>query len=214
MADVLTMAYGGNRAMAVCTTCGHPLMEHMGKACYCGCREPVRGLATGAAGVGDPRIVAQPNAWRASPPAGPENPLELDQDLHLQAVATRERTERVPERTRRVPNLVAHAVAAGSGVHVNERVWALIRFAADLRALGRPSEAIQVLDAAWKLDSNDQAQLAMFTCAIAAHRDLGDLQTAQRLVDYQRERATDEKFERAAHAVAADLAAREAQTAA
>ena len=50
----------------------------------------------------------------------------------------------------------------------------------------------------WKLDSNDQAQLAMFTCAVAAHRDLGDLQTAQRLVDYQRARATDEKFERAA----------------
>ena len=110
--------------MVVCTTCGHPLMEHVGKACYCGRREagPWR-RNRGAAGVGDPWTVAQPNGWRASPPAGPENPLELDQDLHLQAVAARERTERVPERTKRVPDLVAHAVAAGSGVHVNERVW-------------------------------------------------------------------------------------------
>jgi hypothetical protein len=97
---------------------------------------------------------------------------------------------------------------------VNDRTWALIKFAADQRVLGRPREAITVLDAAWKLDSSDEAQLAMFTCAVAAHRDLGNLETAQKLVDYQRARATDEKFELAAKAVAADLAALEAQTAA
>jgi hypothetical protein len=49
------------------------------------------------------------------------------------------------------------------GINVNERIWALIQLAADLRALGRPREAIVVLDAAWTLDASDLAQLAMFT---------------------------------------------------
>lgn len=80
---------------------------------------------------GGPQFVAQPNRRHASR----AHPRGLDQDLHRRAVAA-------GERTKRIPDLVARAVAAESGVNVNDRVWALIRFAGDLRALGQPREAI------------------------------------------------------------------------
>ena len=36
-ADKTRMAFGVNRKQALCDTCGHPSMAHLGSACYCGC---------------------------------------------------------------------------------------------------------------------------------------------------------------------------------
>ena len=192
--------------MAVCATCGHPLMEHMGEACYCGCREAARGVATGLAGVGAPRIVAQPNGRPASLTAGRENVRELDQDLHRQAVAA-------GQRTKRVPDLVAHA-------------WRLHQASTSTSGFGPsfglpPTCGRSVVPArrsrSWMPHGGSMRTITRDSrCSRAQSRHTGyrESRAAQKLVDYQRARATDEKFERAAQAVAADLAALEAPTAA
>lgn len=90
-------------------------------------------------------------------------------------------------------------------VAARESVWALVRRADALRALGDPGRALRVLDRAWALGPAEDAELAIYTCAIAAHCDLRQHFTAVLIEREQVRRAIDAGFARAAHRLYAEL---------
>lgn len=95
---------------------------------------------------------------------------------------------------------------------VQERVTAgesagdLVRRADALLARGDPARALRVLDRAWALDRAGDAELAIYTRAIAAHCDLGRHATAVLLEREQVRRAVDADFARVAHRLYAEVA--------
>jgi hypothetical protein len=98
----------------------------------------------------------------------------------------------------RVPDLPRRAVEAALATSTDERAWALVRLAADLRAMDKQREALHVLDLAWRMEPSTVPSAAMFTCAIACHCDLGDLYTGQLIASEQPDEYRDVKFARAA----------------
>jgi hypothetical protein len=107
----------------------------------------------------------------------------------------------------RVPDLPRRAVEAALATTTDERAWALVRLAADLRALGDRDRALGVLDLAWGLEPSTRPAAAMFTCAIACHCDEGDLVTADVIASEQPDDYRDVKFARAACRLYATLLA-------
>jgi hypothetical protein len=108
------------------------------------------------------------------------------------------RLEGVPPWPSRVPDLPRRAVEAALATSTDERAWALVRLAADLRAMDKQREALHVLDLAWSMEPSAEPSAAMFTCAIACHCDLGDLYTGQLIAGEQPDEYRDVKFARAA----------------
>jgi hypothetical protein len=80
-------------------------------------------------------------------------------------------------------------VAAAAGV--DERAWALVRVAGELRALRRYDDALQALDLACQLSPCEGAELAIFACAIAIHCDVGEYELAVKLERSFAERGID-----------------------
>ena len=72
----------------------------------------------------------------------------------------------------RQPDFVARALEAALATTSDQRAWALVRLAADLRAAGRPTVALRVLDEAFFLGHEPKTERAMFSSAIGAHCDL------------------------------------------
>jgi hypothetical protein len=108
-------------------------------------------------------------------------------------------------RQRRQANLVARCMEAALATTADDRTWALVRLAADLRVLERYDEALFVLDTAWlQLEASEHAELAMFTCAIAIHCDREDLDIALKLERDLADRP-DLKFARACLRLYTDL---------
>ena len=87
----------------------------------------------------------------------------LDRDLHHRAVST--------ARGRRDADLVARSLEVAVATRAHDRAWALVRLAADLRALERHEEGLRVLDVAWGLSPTNGVERAMLSCAIAIHCD-------------------------------------------
>ena len=107
----------------------------------------------------------------------------------------------------RIPDIPRRAVEAALATFTDERAWALIRLAADLRALGDRERALAVLDLAWRLEPSRQPAAAVFTCAIACHCDEGDVLTADVIASEQPDEYRDVKFARAACRLYATLLA-------
>jgi hypothetical protein len=99
---------------------------------------------------------------------------------------------------RRIPDLPRRAVEAALASSTDERAWALVRLAADLRAMDDQRTALRVLDLAWSMGPSTHPAAAMFTCAVACHCDLDDLYTAQLIAGEQPDDYRDVKFARAA----------------
>jgi hypothetical protein len=117
------------------------------------------------------------------------------------------RLEEVTPWPRRVPDLPRRAVEAALASSTDERAWALVRLAADLRAMDDQAAALRVLDLAWHMTPSAHPAAAMFTCALACHCDLGDLYTARFLAEEQPDEHRDAKFARAACRLYASLLA-------
>lgn len=61
---------------------------------------------------------------------------------------------------------------------MSRQTWTLGRLAADLRAPGDDARSLDILDAAWLLDPEDEAIRAIETVAMACHCDMGTHLTA------------------------------------
>lgn len=125
-----------------------------------------------------------------------DNPT-LDRDLHQRAVEA--------GHERRSADLVGRALELAVATTADDRAWALVRLAADLRALERHAEALRVLDVAWQLSPSEHPELAMFSCAIAVHCDRGEHELAIKLERGFSERGIDLKFGRACLRLYAEL---------
>jgi hypothetical protein len=88
---------------------------------------------------------------------------------------------------------------------VNDRAWALVRLAADLRALGEQPRALEVLDVAWLLKPEDEAVRAIETVAIACHCDMGTHETAARIEQQPSSLPPDLRYARASVRLYAEL---------
>ncbi len=77
---------------------------------------------------------------------------------------------------------------------VDERAWALVRVAGELRALRRYDDALQALDLACQPSPGEGAELAVFACAIAIHCDVGEYELAVKLERSFAERGIDLRF--------------------
>jgi hypothetical protein len=73
------------------------------------------------------------------------------------------------------------SVETTAAASVDERAWALVRLAGDLRARGHYDDALRTLDVAWHLSPGDAAELAVFACAVAIHCDREQYQRALNL---------------------------------
>jgi hypothetical protein len=98
----------------------------------------------------------------------------------------------------RVPDLPRRAIEAALATSTDERAWALIRLAADLRVLGEIDTALVALDTAWHLHPSTEPARAMFSCAIACHCDTAAYTKAETIASEQPEEFHDLKFSRAA----------------
>lgn len=105
----------------------------------------------------------------------------------------------------RQPDYRARAVEAAFAQGSDDRAWARVRLAADLRADGDSAAALDVLDEAWLLGATDAAECAIFTVAIATHCDLGAHPTAEVIEREQAARSIDAKFARAAARLYSEL---------
>jgi ParB-like chromosome segregation protein Spo0J len=94
--------------------------------------------------------------------------------------------------------LASRAIEAALAESTDGRASALVRLAADLRALGRADVALRALDAAWELRPSEKTRREAFTCAIAAHCDLGQHVVAEVVEREQAARSVDEAFARQA----------------
>ena len=113
----------------------------------------------------------------------------LERDLHRRVVQTLGEGRTV--------DVIGRVLALAAAHRADDRAWALVRLAADLRALGRHDDALRVLDAAWFLEPSEQPELAMFSCAIAIHCDRQAHDVAVTLERDFAERGIDLKFGRA-----------------
>jgi hypothetical protein len=127
----------------------------------------------------------------------PADPAELD-DVLLDQVRARTR----PERT---PRLADNVVALVRSHATEDRAWALVKLAADFRALGDLDAALRLLDTAWQARPGGRAERAIFTVAVAVHCDAGRHEVAETLAREQSERSTDALFAMAAARVHAEL---------
>jgi hypothetical protein len=98
----------------------------------------------------------------------------------------------------RQPDLVRRAVEAAFADSCTDRTWALVRLAADLRAMGRHREALDVLDIAWWYDREGPATAAMFSVGIACHCDTNQHLTGHVVAVQQPDEIIDLKLARAA----------------
>lgn len=96
------------------------------------------------------------------------------------------------------PDLAGRAIEAALAESCDERAKVLVRLAQDLRAAGRPKTALRALDAAWELRPSEEPRRAIFTVAVEAHCDLGQLADAEVVEREQAARSVDEPFARAA----------------
>jgi hypothetical protein len=108
---------------------------------------------------------------------------------------------------KRVPDYPRRAVEAALATSTDDRAWALVRLAADLRADGDRARALRVLDLAWELGPSSAPAAAMFTCAIACHCDEHELATAHMVASEQPGEHRDVRFARAACRLYATLLA-------
>ena len=99
----------------------------------------------------------------------------------------------------------ARALEAVFAQGSDDRAWARIRLAADLRADGEFAAALGVLDEAWLLGPSAEAECAIYTVAIAVHCDLGAHPTAEVIEREQAVRVADAKFARAAARLYSEL---------
>ncbi len=90
--------------------------------------------------------------------------------------------------------------------NTDERAWALIRAAGELRGLRRYDEALQALDLACELAPGERAELAVFACAIAIHCDVGEYELAVKLERSFAERGIDLRLALACLRLYAELA--------
>ncbi|MGH3111642.1 MAG: hypothetical protein ACRDQT_12085, partial [Gaiellaceae bacterium] len=121
----------------------------------------------------------------------------LDRDLHLRAGET--------ANGRREADVVGRVLELAAARGSDERAWALVRLAADFRALGRHDEVLRVLDAAWYLEPSEQPELAIFSCAIGIHCDRRAYDVAMTLERDFADRGIDLKFARACVRLYVDL---------
>jgi hypothetical protein len=85
--------YGQNREFALCDSCGHPKMAHLGGPCHCGCRGTAGGLNTSRASThqneanrrGDPVASARQKHPRAYEPWSAEEDQRLSAALAIGA---------------------------------------------------------------------------------------------------------------------------------
>ena len=108
---------------------------------------------------------------------------------------------------KRVPDFPRRAIEAALATGTDDRVWALVRLAADLRADGDQRKALSVLDIAWGMEPSAGPSAALFTCAIACQCDEGDFVTAHVVASEQPDEYRDVKFARAACRLYATLLA-------
>jgi len=101
----------------------------------------------------------------------------------------------------RQADLVARCLELARATRANERAWALVRLAADLRALRDPARALGVLDIAWLIEPEDQAVRAIET--VASHCDMGTHEAAVRIE--RQARPPDLKYARAAVRLYAEI---------
>ena len=166
--------------------------------------QPLEEPALGAAlGLGERRVGDHPchmQGFLLKPPDGRADGVGMsDSNGHEDLVGDLyAQLEGVALWPRRVPDLPRRAVEAALATSTDERAWALVRLAADLRAMGDQATALRVLDFAWAMEPSSEPAAAMFTCAIACHCDLGDLFTAQLIAGEQPDDYRDVKFARAA----------------
>ena len=76
-----------------------------------------------------------------------------------------------------------YAIDAAIATDAEERAWALVTLAAQLRDHDERRRALEVLDAVVAFNPSWEAQSAAFTTAAAIHCDLGDLATARSICD-------------------------------
>jgi hypothetical protein len=105
----------------------------------------------------------------------------------------------------RQPDYQSRAFEAAFAQGPDDRAWARIRLAADLRADDQKQAALSVLDDAWLLCPSDEAERAIYTVAIAVHCDLGAYPTAVILEREQASRSVDGHFARAAARLYSEL---------
>jgi tetratricopeptide (TPR) repeat protein len=89
------------------------------------------------------------------------------------------------------------SVEVAASADVDERAWALVRVAGELRALRRYDDALQVLDLACQLSPDEAAELAIFASAIVIHCDVGEYELAVKLERSFTERGIDLRLARA-----------------
>ena len=77
------------------------------------------------------------------------------------------------------------------------QAWLLVQLAHTLRRRGRCSEALGALDLAVDLHTAAASELAAYACAAAAHLAAGDAETARKVSESARARATDASLMRA-----------------
>jgi len=106
----------------------------------------------------------------------------------------------------RQPDYRARALEAAFAQGSEDRAWACVRLAADLRADNENAAALSVLDDAWLLGPSEEAERAIYTVAIAVHCDLGSHPTAEVIEREQAARSVDGHFARAAARLYAELA--------
>lgn len=125
----------------------------------------------------------------------------LARDLHLRAATA------AASGDERQVDVIGRVLTLATAQRSDDRAWALVRLAADLRALGRHEDALRVLDAAWFLQPSEHPELAIFTCAIAIHCDREAHDVAVTLERDFAERGIDLKFGRACVRLYTQLAA-------
>lgn len=106
----------------------------------------------------------------------------------------------------RQPDYRARALEAAFAQGSDDRAWARIRLAADLRADSEAAAALSVLDDACLLGPSEEAERAIYTVAIAVHCDLGSHPTAEVIEREQAARSVDAYFARVAARLYSELA--------
>lgn len=78
-------------------------------------------------------------------------------------------------------DLVERCLEIAAATRADDRAWALVKLAADLRRLERYDDALRVLDLASELLGDPRSELAVYTCAIAVHCDRSEHEVAIKL---------------------------------
>jgi hypothetical protein len=73
----------------------------------------------------------------------------------------------------------------------DSQAWLLVQLAHTLRRRGRCEAALEVLELAVGARTSSGAELAAYACAVAVHLTAGDAETASKVAESARKRATD-----------------------